>query len=142
MATNGPDDIAAAIKLIPVSWLHQPRIILSAKESAPEPKIAPLAAAAIGVAAGAGIQLAGQALRKTGPDEQKTLVQGVECHLPIEEIERIARRVMEDSGGAKSGGLHAIAEPAAEKGPGAKPFPIATAAFLAGVAAGASAARR
>jgi hypothetical protein len=136
MATE-TNDIAEALKQIPVSWLHQPRLVARAKADTPAPKIGPLAAAAIGVAVGGGLQLAGQAIRKTGPDEQDRLVQAVECNLSIEEIEQISRSVMKDAQGSK-GGLNTLVD---TPPPGAKPFPLATAAFLAGVAAGAAAAR-
>lgn len=138
---EGTEDIAAAIRLIPVSWLHQPRLVMSASDDAPQPKIAPLAAAALGVAVGAGIQLAGQQLRKLSPDEQAKLVHAAECHLPVEAIEKIAKRVMQDAQEAKDGGLRAIAGEGGMKGSGAKVLPIAAAVFLAGVAAGAAAAR-
>ena len=139
MTNEGSDDVATAIRLVPVSWLHQPRLAIGQKGA--EPKIGPLAAAAIGVAVGAGIQLAGQQLRKTGPDEQGRLVQAVECNLPIDEIEAIAEDVLEENKNAKDGSLQAIANASGAKTPGGKPLPIAAAAFLAGVATGAAAAR-
>ncbi|NWG26266.1 MAG: hypothetical protein HXY30_17935 [Pseudorhodoplanes sp.] len=131
-------DISAAIKLVPVSWLHRPALLMTYKSDAPAMKIGPLAAAVIGVAAGAGIQLSGQALRKTTPEEQRSLIESVECQLSVSEIEKIALQCAEDARKSKSSILEQIA---ASESAGAKPFPIATAAFLAGVAAGAAAAR-
>jgi hypothetical protein len=128
-------DVGAALKIIPVSWLHQPRVALTIKGDGPSRKVAPLVAAAIGVAAGAGIQLAGQALRKASPEEQQQLVASVECNLPIEELERIARGVVEQTKNTKGGINDLLPEP------GEKVIPVAAAAFLAGVAAGAAAAR-
>jgi hypothetical protein len=130
-------DVAAALKVIPVSWLHQPRLALTIKGDGPAPKVAPLVLVAIGVAAGAGIQLAGQALRKAPPEEQKRLVDSVECNLSIDELERNARGVVESMKGSK-GGLNQLME---LPEPGAKVIPVPVVIFLAGVAAGAAAAR-
>lgn len=131
------NDIAVAIKLIPIPWLFMPRLALDAKADVPAPKIGPLAAAAIGVAVGGGLQLAGQAIRKSRPEDQARLIADVQCSLTIRQVEDIANRVMQEQQSARGG----LSEIAAEPPAGSKPFPIATAAFLAGVAAGAAAAR-
>ncbi|MBC7583708.1 hypothetical protein FNL55_13885 [Tardiphaga sp. vice352] len=130
-------DVAAALKVIPVSWLHQPRLALTIKGDGPAPKVAPLVLVAIGVATGAGIQLAGQALRKAPPEEQKRLVDSVECNLSIDELERNARGVVESMKGSKGGPNELLELPE----PGAKVIPVPVVIFLAGVAAGAAAAR-
>ncbi len=131
------NDVSIALKLIPIPWLYMPGIALSAKAGTPAPKIGPLAAAAIGVAVGGGLQLAGQALRKSRPEDEAKLIGGVQCTLTFKELEDVANRVMREQQSAKGG----LAEIANAPPDGAKPFPIATAAFLAGVAAGAAAAR-
>lgn len=140
---NAGEEVAAALLEMPVAWLHMPALAAStaalpqAKDWAPQPKIAPLVAAAIGVAAGAGIQLTSQALRKSPPAFTKDNW-GLTCTLTVKELEVNAIKVLEESNAAKGGGpLQAIVDTSAKS----KALPIAAAAFLAGVAAGAAAAR-
>lgn len=141
------DEIRAAMMDMPVSWLHMPALaagsgaLPGAKGETPQPKVVPvLAAAALGVAAGAGIQLAHQYLhdRKSFPPVT-TDVGRIACSLTLREIEDNATQIYEDSLQSKDGGpLKAIADSASG---GAKVFPVVAAVFLAGVAAGAAAAR-
>jgi hypothetical protein len=138
------DEIRAAMMTMPVSWLHMPALAATAlpgpKGEAPLPKVIPvLAAAALGVASGAGIQLAHQYMhdRKSFP-AVTTDVGRVACSLTLQEIEDSATQIYEDSQKAKDGGpLKAIVDSAA----GSKAFPVVAAVYLAGVAAGAAAAR-
>ncbi len=139
------DEIRAAMMEMPVSWLHMPAlaaagVLPGAKGEAPQPKVAPLVAVALGVAAGAGIQLAHQWLTKQKSVPAVTRdIGSVACNLTLAELEYNATIVYEDSQQAKDGGqLKAIADSASG---GAKVFPLIPALFLAGVAAGAAAAR-
>lgn len=134
-------DISEGIRALPVIWLAQPMLAASAAlpgaRDAAQPKIAPLVAAAIGVAVGAGIQIGAQQLRKSGPPDLSAAM-GRVCVLSIGEIEANASHIYREAlAGAKDSPLNAIA---AEQ-PGAKVLPVAAAAFLAGVATGAAAAR-
>jgi hypothetical protein len=139
------DEIRAAMMQVPVSWLHMPALAAAAlpgsKGEQPAPKVFPvLAAAALGVASGAGIQLAHQYLhdRKSFPPATAE-VGTVACTLTLQEIEDNATQIYEESQKAKDGGpLKAIADSASN---GAKAFPVVAAVYLAGVAAGAAAAR-
>lgn len=138
------DEIRAAMMAMPVSWLHMPALAASAlpgpKGEAPVPKAFPvLAAAALGVASGAGIQLAHQYLQGSKSVPAVTTDVGrVACTLTLQEIEDNATQIYEDSQKARDGGpLKAIVDSAA----GSKAFPVVAAVYLAGVAAGASAAR-
>lgn len=138
------DEIRAAMMEMPVSWLHYPALAAAAlpgpKGDAPQAKVIPvLAAAALGVASGAGIQLAHQYMhdRKSFPPTTAD-VGRIACTLTLREIEDNATQIYEDSQKAKDGGpLKVIVDSAS----GTKAFPVVAAVYLAGVAAGAAAAR-
>jgi hypothetical protein len=138
------EDIRAAMMEMPVSWLHYPALAAAAlpgpKGEAPKPKVFPvLAAAALGVASGGGLQLAHQYLhdRKSLPPVT-TDVELIACTMTVKELEDKATEIYEDSQKAKDGGpLKAIVDSAS----GSKAFPVVAAVYLAGVAAGAAAAR-
>ncbi|MGC2776035.1 MAG: hypothetical protein WA418_10420 [Bradyrhizobium sp.] len=141
------EEIRAALMEMPVSWLHMPALAAGSgtlpgpKGEPPQPKVIPvLAAAALGVAAGAGIQLAHQYLNKQkGVPPITADVGRIACSLTIKELEDNATQVYEDSLQTKDGGqLKAIVDSTSG---GAKVFPVVAAVFLAGVAAGAAAAR-
>jgi hypothetical protein len=140
------DEVKAALADIPVSWLHMPGLAAAAgslpqaKDETPQPKIAPIVAAGIGVAVGAGIQLGHQMLHDKSIPQPTTKEVGLTCSLTFKQLEDNATKICEESQGAKDGGaLKAIVD--ASNGAKVAPAIAAAGYFLAGVAAGAAAAR-
>lgn len=148
------EEVRAALMNIPVSWLHMPALALveggaagASKEFGPKiaPAVMALGAAAAGTIVGGGLQLAHQYLhdRKAMPG----MYQGIDrvlCTATFAEIEQAAIRIYEESAKVKGGNtLQGIIDAAAGAKvlPAALPLAGAAAAFVAGVYAGAAAAR-
>lgn len=138
------DEIRAGLRSIPVSWLHMPASVRSSEAESQSVRVGPFAAAVIGVAVGAGIQLAGQAMKKLGgiPEgapapgrTKRALAPEVACDLSLSEVEDLALFYAAEMTPSQIGELAAAGD---SEG---RAFPVAVAAFLAGVAAGSSAAR-
>ena len=130
------DEIRTGLKCIPVSWLHKPASARKCIQATQNVRVGPFAAAVIGVAVGAGIQLASQAMRSLGNPERTSAPEQVTCDLSLAEIENLALFYAAQMTPSQVGRL------AAGSDSDSRAFPIAVAAFLAGVAAGSSAAKK
>ncbi|MGJ5135659.1 MULTISPECIES: hypothetical protein [unclassified Bradyrhizobium] len=150
---NANEDVRAALANIPVSWLHMPALAFAeagaagAKEFGPKiaPAVLALGAAAAGAIIGGGLQLTHQYLHdsKAGPVSYQG-IDKVICTATFAEIEAAATRIYQESAQAKDGNaLQQIIDTAAGAKfvPALAPVAGAAAAFLAGVYAGAAAAR-
>lgn len=146
---SASEEIREALRNIPVSWLHMPGLAAAsagapgAKDFGPKiaPAIAALGAAAAGAIVGGGLQLAHQWLDKAKevPGQYAIPIETVTCSLTIKEIEEAAIRLHEESSRVKDGGaLRRIVNTASG---GSKALPVLAACFIAGVLAGANAAR-
>lgn len=131
------EEIISTLASIPAPWLSQPSLAQygSGESSA---RIGPLAAAVIGVAMGAGAQLASQAIKRTATLSDVEVPAGFRYQATYAELQEracnlaIAAQADDDLASA----LSRIAMPETSRA-----LPVAVAAFLAGVAAGAAAAR-
>ena len=123
------EEISDAVGAIPVSWLHSPT--LANQDGTETLRIEPFTAALVGVVVGAGTQLASQALTRIDSSDRAD-ISNVCCRLSISEIKQRADVYARS---IRAGQLKSIAE---SEG---RALPVAVAAFLAGVATGAAAAR-
>lgn len=137
--------IEAILREMPISWLHRPVYAMDASLDVglPQPKVAPFVVAvgiaAAGAAVGGGLQLASQALNKKSGPPDRSLVDTIECELSFNQIVDKAVQLIEEDQLAKGSRLQDIIDVPPE---GAKLAPaVAVGFFIAGVAAGASAAR-
>ena len=128
-----------AVRVIPVSWLHKPALADEKPTELDGARIGPFAAAVIGVAVGAGIQLGAQALNRSDSHRQvrERDVSQVRCHLSIAEIENLA---LANVTLLQKPGVDIIRDVQRE-GEGERLLPVPVIAFLTGVATGAAAAR-
>lgn len=129
-------EIRDTLKSMPLSWLADPSLVTKNRQPDTS-RLAPLAAAIIGVAVGAGIQLTSQALKRGLGSPSRNVAKMTIVPQSFEAVERSTIHLLdlasEDAQVASS--LCAIVDTTA------RPLPIAVAAFLAGVAVGAAAAR-
>ncbi|MBN2292584.1 MAG: caspase family protein [Pirellulales bacterium] len=131
------DEVTQILSAIPIAWLYQPSL---AENIPPESgaRIAPLVAAAIGVAVGAGIQLGSQALNRAVASRPSLPSADFHCNLPYSAIEQLAGDLVDAARDDQeiADCLRKIITQDSDR-----PLPVIAAVFLAGVAAGAAAAR-
>ena len=137
--------IETILKDMPISWLHRPvhAMDVGPDVGLPQPKVAPFVVAvgiaAAGAAVGGGLQLASQALNKKAGPPDRELVGTVECELTFNQIVDKAEQLIEEDQKLKGSRIQDLIDVPPE---GAKLAPVAAVGFfIAGVAAGASAAR-
>lgn len=136
---KGADLGADAVFDLPVGWLHEPRTARQHTEiKGDQSKILPMVVvAAAGAITGGGLQLAGQALRKSALPSDDRAADDVRCMLSCREIREGVARMLQ----AKDPETSAVLQEIVDRAQTGKPFPIAAAVYLAGVAYGAAAAR-
>lgn len=131
-------EVRAGLRAIPVSWLHQPSLAQKHSDKLEGARIGPLAAAAIGVAVGAAIQLTSQSLNRSISMRSRADVSNTYCDLSVGEIERLA---LENVNLIRSSGTELLQIVAGEReSTSARALPVPVIAFLVGVATGAAAA--
>ena len=129
------DEIRSGLTCIPVSWLHKPVSAQNSANGTQSFRVGPFAAAVIGVAVGAGIQLGSQAIKGLDSRREALGLESVVCDLSLSEIEDLA---LFFAAGMTPSQIGRLAEGSDSHD---RAFPVAVAAFLAGVAAGSNAAR-
>ena len=134
VAARLEEEIGLALRAMPVSWLHHPMSAKDDVQRAKEMRIAPLAAAAIGIAVGAGIQLGSQAMKNRQGPAASSAQLGSNCDLSVSEIEQAARRYVHETSEKEIAQL-------TRRHTGQRALPVAVVAFLAGVVAGSNAAK-
>jgi hypothetical protein len=129
--------IRQALGQIPVSWLHMPSLAKASPDEPAEkflPAIPPVVYAVVGgTLTGGALAAGGVALTRKGAETDMT---GVVCNLTLQEIEDGAVKLYEASQTGK--GLTSFQQIAETYAPAGTKHPL-VAAFLGGVAAGASA---
>jgi hypothetical protein len=136
--TKSPQQLADVVYDLPVAWLHLPRTARQMTEAkSGDSKMWPLVAvAAAGALTGGGLQLAGQALRKSAVPADDSVADQVECTLSCRELREGLAQMLGGKDPETQAALQEIVERSQSKA-----LPIAAAVFIAGVAAGAAAAR-